>query len=282
MIPVLFTSFIIYLLLRLGLFFNLEVIIPEGTSGLLTSIYTFDANIIDFIKFSLIDVWTNDVNSDSYNIVLWTMKVELIGSFLIYGFLLAFRRNEHTNWIAAILITIILILIRPLYAAFMLGYLLAELNKKFHSEDIKNYFNPALIEYSILCIFIILILFAAFFRGNDHITLLYASLIVYVVSYSVNLGRFFSNKISHFLGLISFPLYLVQIPIICSWSSYLNLKLTFLEFDPISSMILNLISTLFLCIVAASLLIPLENIAIKYSKIIGQFLVSILLNHTKY
>lgn len=273
MIPVLFTTFVIYLLLKLNLFFNLDVLIPEGTSGLLHTIYTFDANIFNFFKFSLFDVWTNHKDISSYNIVLWTMKVELIGSLLIYGYLFIFRRSENPRWFIATIVTAILFIIRPFYAAFMMGYLLAELNKKFSMDKINMAINPISFKYLIAFIFLVTVMSSALYRGSDHLTLLYASLIVYSVSYSANLITFFSNKISHFLGLISFPLYLVQIPIICSWSSYLYLQLSLLKFDPILSMIINLTSTLLLCILASRLLLPVENIAIKYSKIIGKLLI---------
>lgn len=282
MLPVLFTTFVIYLLLKLNLFFNLDVVIPKGTSGLLNTIYTFDASIISFLKFSLIDVWiTNHQNISSYNIVLWTMKVELIGSMLIYGYLLIFRRSQNPKWFIATMLTTILFLIRPLYAAFMMGYLLAELNKKFPIDKINTTINPISLKHLTAFIFLATVLSSALYRGSDHLTLLYASLIVYSVSYSAKLITFFSNKISHFLGLISFPLYLVQIPIICSWSSYLHLQLSLLKFDPILSMIINLTSTLLLCILASRLLIPIENIAIKYSKIIGKLLIFRNSSHIK-
>ena len=58
MIPILLTSLIAYLLLKLNLMFNLEVAtVPKKSSDWLGTFYKFDASIKDVIKFSLYDVF---------------------------------------------------------------------------------------------------------------------------------------------------------------------------------------------------------------------------------
>jgi peptidoglycan/LPS O-acetylase OafA/YrhL len=58
MIPILVTSLIAYLLLKLNLMFNLDVATSaEKFSGWLGKFYKFDASISDAVKFSLYNVF---------------------------------------------------------------------------------------------------------------------------------------------------------------------------------------------------------------------------------
>ena len=61
----------------------------------------------------------------------------------------------------------------------------------------------------------------------------------------------------------------IQIPIICSYSSFIYLKQPDLGFDISTTNLINIISTVLLSLISATLLLPIEKISVTYSKKIG-------------
>jgi len=271
MMPILITSLIAYLLLKLNLMFNLQVATtPEKSSGWLGTFYKFDANIKDVIRFSFYDVFFNYDYVKTYNSSLWTMPIEIAGSFMIYAYLGIFRTTEKINWKLVLPSTIALFLVKPLFSCFLIGYVIAELNKKYNGDYFFVFLKTKNMEIFFISIFFISATLSTYFRNNDYEACFFASCIVLSASFSKNLKSFFSNRLSSYLGRISFPLYLIQIPIICSWSSFLYLKLPTLEFDIVTSNLINLFSTIALSLLSATLLLPMEKISVTYSKKIGR------------
>ena len=101
---------------------------------------------------------------------------------------------------------------------------------------------------------------------------LFYAIIIQPNKYSF-INKITNNKLINYLGKISFPLYLIQIPIICSFSSFLYLKLPGLGFTIVTSNIINLFLTIFLCLITATFLLPLEKFSIIYSKKIGKIFI---------
>lgn len=275
LIPILITSLIAYALLKLDLMFNLEVATtPEKSSNWLGTFYKFDASIKDVIKFSFYDVFFKYDNGKSYNSNLWTMPIEIIGSFMIYTYLGIYRSTEKINWKVILPSSIGLFIFKPLYSCFLIGYIIAEINKKYDGDYLFGILKTNKIEIFFLLIFFTSAILSSYFRGNDYVTCLFASFIVISVSFSKNLKSFFSNGLSSYLGRISFPLYLIQIPIICSLSSFLYLKLPAFGFDIVTSNLINFFSTIVVSLISATLLLPIEKISVKYSKKIGMFFIN--------
>ena len=271
MIPILFTSLIAYLLLKLNLMFNLEVATtPEKSLDWLGIFYKFDASIKDVIKFSLYDVFLKYDHNKTYNSSLWTMPIEIIGSFMIYTYLGIFRTTDQVYWRLVALVTITLFVVEPYYSCFLIGYVIAEVNIRYDSNYLIGLLRIKNVELFCLLMFVVIAMLSTYFSHNDYIECIFASSIVFLVSLSKNLKSFFSNKISNYLGRISFPLYLIHIPIICSFSSYLYLKLPALGMDVVTSNLINLFSTVLLCLTSATLLIPIEKLSVNYSKKIGK------------
>ena len=279
MIPILFTSLIAYLLCKFNLMFNAEVATtPERSSNWLGTFYKFEPNIKDAIKFSLFDVFFRYDSSKTYNSSLWTIPIEILGSFMIYSYLGIFRSTEKIHIKLAAMIAIALFAINPLLFCFFAGYLISELNNnksygEFIWRPIQRWGNLISLAMFLACAFL-----STFFRDNDFRTSIFASGIVLSISLSPTLKTFFQNKYSIFLGKISFPLYLIQIPIICSWSSYLYLKLPALGFSITTSNLINFISTIILAMVSAFILLPIEKISVRHSKKIGNFFLGAVSN----
>jgi peptidoglycan/LPS O-acetylase OafA/YrhL len=101
---------------------------------------------------------------------------------------------------------------------------------------------------------------------------LLASGIVLTVSFSTRLRALFSTKLSRFFGRVSFPLYLIQVPVICSWTSYWYITLPALGFSNAAAIAINLSTTVIICLVLSVSLLPLDRFAISTSKRLGELL----------
>lgn len=160
----------------------------------------------------------------AYNPVLWTMQIELFGSFLI--FLLCYNRlNAMIPWLASLVIICLLVLnysgvVSSNFslggAAFVGGYLIA------------IYGNYVRLPISLSCMLVGLYLAGAH-NGSASYTYIYQLLggqtykicnfisgffLVYAVVFSRTLGSILSTDISMYLGRLSFSVYLVQMPIL--------------------------------------------------------------------
>lgn len=162
-----------------------------------------------------------------YNWVLWTMKIELIGSFILFFTCLLANFSKYRVIAAVIAIAAIYSLVNNAtekfgYIAFIIGFLIHDHGKRitgasqfivliaglylagFHANSnsysfISTFFgvNAGLISYTIS-----------------------ASLIVYSVLMGDSLNSALSNKLSLLLGKLSFSIYLTHLPILFSVGVY--------------------------------------------------------------
>jgi peptidoglycan/LPS O-acetylase OafA/YrhL len=147
-------------------------------------------------------------------------------------------------------------------ACFVYGYMLAEL---YHAR-------PKNLKYIATALFPLIVLGVTFINWHDnsfHLIVL-ATAMVFAGCFSPWLQAFFSNRLSHFLGVISFPLYLIHISIICSVSSRLYLYLTDNAYSAAASAWIVTISTIALAIGLAWLLVPVDRFSTRFSRKIGE------------
>jgi len=272
MIPILSTTLIAYALLRTSLFFNAEAALKiPSLNGWLGSFYQFHASFKDAIEFATFGVFFNYDSKPTYNSSLWTMPIELQGSLLIFSLLAIFKQNARIQWKIVLVLSLYLWFTIPRLACFSFGYTLAEINAGKVFETTKTRV------FDCLCIgcFIIVgclrtITFELQFPYREQLSTLLATLLILSVCGSSTLRRFFSNGLSRFLGRISFPMYLMQVIVICSWSAYLIVKMSALNWsNQIAAMILWL-TTVALCIAISVLLLPVERLSITGAKALGR------------
>lgn len=271
-IPIVITSFFGYSLLKYDLMYNLQVQIQTGLSSKwLITHFTFDESFYGFLKDSLYNTFHSFTAATSYNSSLWTIRYEWLGSLIIYSYLAIFRKDLNVQWLIAITILIILLNEAPIFSCFIGGYLIAELKNSYPSI-LKT---PRLVQIlSTTCFILIIITFTYWRPYNTTIICAAAILFVASISFSKPLQCFFSMRLSRFLGKISFPLYLIHIFVICSWSSYLFIFLSFMEIEPIIAISINIISSTFITLAIAISLLPIEKFSVKSSKVIGNFIIS--------
>ncbi|WP_331712969.1 acyltransferase family protein [Legionella lansingensis] len=245
--------------------------------------YTFNPSFTDALKFSFWNVFLNYDNNHTYIPPAWTMPRELLGSYFIYTtvFIAGFHNywNRRRLFITMIAVSAFLVLnLRFHYTAFFLyGYLLAEYYK---SNTTSNQTSPN--NRVAFLAFIALMIFSSF-RSPDRSVFLplvgMSLIVVWSVLYSQRLSAFFSNRVSLFLGKISFPLYLIHVPIYCTFSSWLISWLYGLGFNQLQTYSMVYLTSLPLVIISAYFLYPMERFAIDVSRRISRFSLKAFFNN---
>ncbi|WP_265577145.1 acyltransferase family protein [Pseudomonas protegens] len=273
MMPIFIVAIITYLVAAAGLFFNIEAVsIKERYSGWIYAFYTNPISFINAIKFSLYDVFFKGVSEKTLNPPLWTMRVELIGSFVIYAYLFFFRSGSRVHWPVAALLALFFAWNQSFYLCFISGYLIAEVNKRFPLDIVASKIRS--VEAISLLLLCFVVVFSYFVKGapyNNYGSLIAIGVVLFV-SYSKVASGLLSNSVSRFLGTISFPLYLIHVPVIFSMSCLMFVGFYKSGIDQIASIYLNIILTVVFCLVISSLLVPVERRTMRWSKNIGRFI----------
>lgn len=120
-IPVFFSIMLGYIFMRLDLMHNAELAAAVGSrEG--ANVFNFTPSFVGGLYDATIGVFAKqDVK---YNPVLWTMPIELLGSFVIFGLAPFFRRLRH-RWIAYTVAIIVLNI--SYFTCFILGMMIADI-----------------------------------------------------------------------------------------------------------------------------------------------------------
>lgn len=120
-VPVFFSVMLGYGFMKLGLMHNAELAAVVGSKDG-ASVFNFTPNFLDALYNATIGVFAG--GTVKYDPVLWTMPIELIGSFVIFGLAPLFARLRY-RWAAYLLSMIILNI--SYFTCFILGMMLADL-----------------------------------------------------------------------------------------------------------------------------------------------------------
>jgi peptidoglycan/LPS O-acetylase OafA/YrhL len=186
-----------------------------GHSGIAQPIRFWDA----FAEGAVLAfVSSSHANFDSS---LWTMHPELVGSFLAFGFapiLLRARKSSLLLCVALIVIVAIAAHLTHL-AAFPIGAGLAALLPR-------GLAISGRIACPALAVALYLLGFSGDFSGVyaplyylprlDGITIIGAALLIATVETFPPIRKACAGRVSRFVGELSFPIYLVHVPVICS------------------------------------------------------------------
>lgn len=140
-----------------------------------------------------------------YNLVLWTMPIELIGSFLVFSFLGVFGVLRNRWLIYSIGGGLLLWYQLYYYLDFLIGIALCDLwtwNQQTRRWSLPRFAGLLLVALG---------LFAVAQKP------LAATLIVGGITFTSSLHGFFEWRWVRFLGRISFGLYLTHMPVLCSF-----------------------------------------------------------------
>jgi peptidoglycan/LPS O-acetylase OafA/YrhL len=201
--------------------------------GWLASYYNFDPNLIKAIKSAFWETFFHYSKHTTYNPVLWTIKKEFLGSLCVFGFLSLLGTQKWRVISYVVVATIIMQLKLHWLNAFLGGIILCDIfvNRKMILQLLptrlynfsENARNSKVFGF---VVFLAMLVLMGFTNSKDIYHLAIALIISFLVLYSKLIRSFFSTNIPVFLGKISFGLYLVHLPIICSFtcSSYLIIE----------------------------------------------------------
>ena len=237
-IPILISCVIVYFLLKVGAFYNVQASL-ESHSSWLSQFYACDANFFNMIKFVLYDEYLNISNSlkelACYGTILWMISALLLGSFLVYAFHALFARSSSRLRIF-IYIALIIIFSKSLILAVILGMILCDMdvNNVFRNVNkiilliillpgiyLASFIRPDFPFYTILDIDFMKNYFGGQFRLSFFYYTIGGFLLFFALSrlsFSINV---FSSKVAVYLGKISFSIYMLHFIVICSLSSYI-------------------------------------------------------------
>lgn len=94
-IPIGVVTFATLLLLKANLFFHQDVAMQGVGARWMLPKYLFDPTVYGAVKFALYNVFFAYFPQSSYNVVLWTISIEFLGSLALFAYLSVFRRDGH-------------------------------------------------------------------------------------------------------------------------------------------------------------------------------------------
>lgn len=280
--PILVTCFLSFLFVRFGLTYNHQAALIVGREDWLGTFLNFEMSFVGFLRFSIEEVYMHHRFHSSYNPFLWTMSIEMLGSILIFLNVFVFNNIKKHYWKWILIFQFVFFLYFTEYLAlFYLGMLLGYLRNEGFFQKL-NFWKH---NYFYLLLFVSVVFFLMPFAKDEiysvldiftfkkisplSYTFLYAGLIVILVYASLSLKKFFANKLSLFLGEISFPIYILQFNVLVTLTSWLIIK--FEEFQVLNTEkwliipIISIITTVMLGIV-------FRNIEKRVMKVVNTYI----------
>jgi peptidoglycan/LPS O-acetylase OafA/YrhL len=233
LIPVLASVLFAYTLLQVGYIYN-KPLSSIGEFHWLNEFYSFAPNFLHALRSALYDTFFNYQAHTTYNSVLWSIQSEFLGSLFTFAIFGIIRHNKRRFLLYGLIALVVYKLCLFWLFIFIVGHVLCDYdfsdttNKyilwlKKVEERIHKHSLLVLICSVILFVFGRLILTKLHLRADTH-SLYLSIFIVYCCCRNSYLRKLFSSKIPMWLGYISFGLYLLHFPIICSLGSYLILE----------------------------------------------------------
>ena len=218
-LPVLASVLFAYLLHREGWMLNRELAQVTGARLWIAAFYHFPADIWDAVRSALWDTFFHFDMASSYNTVLWTLEKEFFGSLFVFA-ALALIGTARVRWAIYGLATAALVALKLHWLnAFVFGLALCDLTTT--SASSLRAPGPATAWLrSSAPLSIAIALLVVWISGTRHLDgwlrWALASTLVAGTLFFEPWQRFLSVRACIALGRISFGLYLLHLPLICS------------------------------------------------------------------
>jgi peptidoglycan/LPS O-acetylase OafA/YrhL len=220
--PIALSSLICMSIMMLDLNFNIEAAKIVNRDDWLALFANFQATLPGALVYSTYGVYFTHNAATSYNPFLWTMSIEMLGSFMIFIFALQIKNTKRPINLAAFMAAMFF-LAKSYYSLFFIGATFSLLRRQ-------GFFNfctrPTAQATSWLMIAaVIASCIASDNIAHDNFKTNFFRATVFTLAVNINtiIKNALESRFSRFLGKISFPLYLIHFSILISLTSYLIL-----------------------------------------------------------
>ena len=220
-IPILATSIIIYIIVHVGANPNHSAAVIVKREDWLGIAPPKDLSLSAVLKYSLLSVFLSEFPSGVIDIFLWTMRMELFGSLIVFFILSIWQFLPRPRFLLCVLY--IALAVAPSATAgqlscFLAGMLFADLRRQGVFERVQARIGDKVLWCSIVTL---AILDGIVFSRHIHVSSAWlASVFLLLVFCSRSATSIFSSSFSRWLGSISFPLHLMQFPVLISFTSW--------------------------------------------------------------
>jgi peptidoglycan/LPS O-acetylase OafA/YrhL len=260
-IPILCSCMIVFVLMKTGFVNSHSAAAVVHREDWLGAFLPFEAGLGSLFRYALVEVYYDTSWSHAYNPFLWTMSVELLGSFMTFLLLFASSSSMQRGALCLFLLPFLLLYNIGL-ACFLVGVLIAEVRSKGVFE--RAWASSKCDRLAILLIGMILVGVTALEvagakKYNNFKMLMVSAAVVFLLQLSRSTNRALSGQMFQWLGKISFSLYLVQFPIIISLESYLILRMSALAPLTLETICFIMFVTVACTVASAAAFLPVER-----------------------
>jgi len=227
-IPILMSCLATYLIMKAGLDYHVEAAQILGNQGWLGRFLHFSPSLYEFLKYSLLKVYVAHTTELSYNPFLWTMSIEMVGSMLVFMACYLWSRLKSGEQVCIYLV-IGLTALGSFFSLFFAGLLFSHWRRRGVFERLlasrRHQYIALLAAASCIAVYVL----AGSLNSTHEVVhrLLIPTLsmaLVFCAYTQRRLKAFFSCGASRFLGVISFPVYLLQFQVLISLMSWLAVR----------------------------------------------------------
>jgi len=224
-IPILLTVIPTWALMLSGLIYSPKAFNINNWLGYFLD---FRPSFWDAVKFSLAGVY-GWIPAQNYNDFLWTMPIELYGSLMIFLYLSVIH-HLRTPLIVTLFFILCTSIFSRYFELFFVGVFLAQLRALGILGRIRRSIYAwvgglflLLVTYSLEVISYSVLPGKSFIplQLDTHLYPLVATMFVVGSYISLPVLAFFRCRVSAFLGRVSFGIYLIQFPMLCSFECFM-------------------------------------------------------------
>ncbi|CAK0776594.1 putative Acyltransferase family protein [uncultured Gammaproteobacteria bacterium] len=264
-VPIFMSSILAFCLLKAGLMFNAPAGNLAASGDWLNVHYQFMPTLFGLIEFSFYDVYFAAGNSISYNAVLWTMPLELFGSMLVFAILYVVG-NLKWRYVVYGLACLILARFNSHLIAFVFGVIFADIYQspalqRFRTTRLAAGFALVMVSGA----FLMATWLGVWFTEPPEMSSI-AALLVLAVVICRPLADVFETNVSRFMGRISFPIYLIHLIVICSFSSWFYVAMADSGWSHDRSGFATLVVTVVVTLIGGVLFEPVERLSVLLAR----------------
>lgn len=220
-VPVLAACLLVFILTNLELAKNAEAGIVLG-NGWLARFPTEPKSLYQLLSFAFFYVFYRPFIDFSIIPFLWTMRTEAIGSVFVVAFLVVQPLlGNWTKW-ALVVLAVLMTTAGILTACFAVGMLFGLMRR----SNAFSWRRQSIAATALTIIGLVALLLPGSYlmlndQENVRVLIPVTALFLFLIYSDQNISAFLQNRVSQWLGRISFPVFLVHYAVIISFTSWL-------------------------------------------------------------